>query len=176
MTINFISGEGGAVTNDISLEELSNQLRMIQSGERRIAIIGTRNLPITHQQVVETLAYSLALSRNTIITSGGSTGVNIAAIQGTIKANPELLEVVLPQTLEQQSAETEIILKNVKMIVEHPERKDLEFSEACTICYKEIISSAHQLICFLYHDSNTLAEAIKFAQMSRKILTIFYLD
>lgn len=174
MTFNFISGETS--TEDLTLEELSNQFRMIQSGERRIAIIGTRNLPIIQQQIIETLSFALAEARNTIITSGGASGVNSAAIKGALRASPELLEVVLPQTLAEQAQETKDSLQGIKLLIEHPERKEMDFAEASLICYKEIISSAHQLICFLYHDSKTLEKTIEYAKMIRKIVTVFYFD
>ena len=68
----------------------------------KVAIIGSRNLTITHQQIIETLTTSLVMQGNTIITSGGSSGTNAAAIRGALKANPEKLKIILPQTIGQQ--------------------------------------------------------------------------
>ena len=57
--------------NNDSVDELAMELATIQRSEKKIAIIGSRNLPITHQQMIETLSHALVLQGNTIITSGG---------------------------------------------------------------------------------------------------------
>ena len=78
-----------------TVDELAMELATIQQSAKRIAIIGSRNLPITHQQMIETLATALVMQGNTIITSGGSSGTNAAAIRGAMKANPDKLKVIL---------------------------------------------------------------------------------
>ena len=55
-----------------TVDELAMELATIQQSAKKIAIIGSRNLPITHQQMIETLATALVTQGNTIITSGGS--------------------------------------------------------------------------------------------------------
>lgn len=85
-----------------TVDELAMELATIQQSAKRIAIIGSRNLPITHQQMIETLTTALVMQGNTIITSGGSSGTNAAAIRGAMKANPDKLKVILPQTIGQQ--------------------------------------------------------------------------
>ena len=72
-----------------TVDELAQELATIRQSAKRIAIIGSRNLPITHQQMIETLATALVMQGNTIITSGGSSGTNAAAIRGAMKANPD---------------------------------------------------------------------------------------
>ncbi|MDJ0625765.1 MAG: DNA-processing protein DprA [Candidatus Caenarcaniphilales bacterium] len=171
MTNHLISGE-----TDLSLDELANEFKIIQSGEKRISIIGTRNLSIIHQQIVETLSCALVQAGNTIITSGGASGVNFAAIEGALKGDPSKLEVILPQTIKEQPLEVQDKLKEVRLVTEHTDRVDMDFSEASRICYNEIVDAAHQLICFLYHDSNTLAKAVEYAKFNHKIVTVFYLD
>ncbi|MDX1918431.1 MAG: DNA-processing protein DprA [Candidatus Caenarcaniphilales bacterium] len=173
MTINIISGETEEL---LSVDELTNEFRLIQSGEKRISIIGTRNLSITHQQVVEAVASAMVNARNTVVTSGGASGVNFAAMRGAINSSPDLLEVVLPQTIDLQPHEVQEYIKKAKLVIEHPERKEMEFSEASRICYNEIIDTTHQLICFLYHDSRTLLRAVDYAKLNHKIVTVFYLD
>jgi predicted Rossmann fold nucleotide-binding protein DprA/Smf involved in DNA uptake len=69
---------------DTFLQELA---AIQESGSKRIAILGSRHVPITHQQLIELLTYALALSGNRIITSG-ATGTNSAAIRGAMKADP----------------------------------------------------------------------------------------
>ena len=70
------------------VDTLTQELATIRQSAKRIAIIGSRNLTITHQQIIETLTTSLVMQGNTIITSGGSSGTNAAAIRGALKANP----------------------------------------------------------------------------------------
>ena len=70
------------------VDTLAQELATIRQSAKRIAIIGSRNLAITHQQIIETLTTSLVMQGNTIITSGGSSGTNAAAIRGAMKANP----------------------------------------------------------------------------------------
>ena len=77
------------------VDELALELATIKQPAKRIAIIGSRNLAITHQQMIETLATALVMQGNTIITSGGSCGTNAAAIRGAMKSNPDKLKAVL---------------------------------------------------------------------------------
>jgi len=69
-------------------DQLAHELATIQQSAKKIAIIGSRNLPITHQQIIETLSYALVMQGNSIITSGGSSGTNAAALRGAMKGNP----------------------------------------------------------------------------------------
>ena len=58
------------------------------------------------------------LSDNHIYTSG-ATGTHAAAIRGALRAeNPELLTVILPQTLERQPREIRELLGQVERVVE----------------------------------------------------------
>lgn len=175
MTGHYISGET-SVDDSLSLDALSDEFRILKSGAKRIAIIGTQNLPITHQQIVEVISHSLIMSRHTVVTSGGSHGVNEAVIRGGMRADENLLEVILPQTKTEQPEDIQNLLSDAKYIEEHPERTHLSLAEAGALCYREIVDSCHQLICFLYHDSQTLQKTIEYATIHHKINTIFYLD
>ena len=62
----------GSSSSPDTVDELAMELATIQQSAKRIAIIGSRNLPITHQQMIETLTTALVMQGNTIITSGGS--------------------------------------------------------------------------------------------------------
>ena len=64
------------------LDALAMELATIQQSAKKVAIIGSRNLPITHQQIIEILSYALVIQGNTVITSGGSSGTNAATIRG----------------------------------------------------------------------------------------------
>ncbi len=163
-------------SNNDEVDVLSQELATIRQSAKKIAIIGSRNLTITHQQIIETLTTSLVMQGNTIITSGGSSGTNAAAIRGALKANPEKIKIILPQTIGQQPSDVQDQLIGVPNIVEHPDRAMMTLADASRICNREIISQCQQVICFLSHSSNTLLKAIEFAEESHKVVTVFYLD
>ena len=159
-----------------TLDALAMELATIQQSAKKVAIIGSRNLPITHQQIIEVLSYALVIQGNTIITSGGSSGSNAATIRGAMKANPDKLRVILPQTIGQQPSDVQDQLIGVPNIIEHPDRAMMTLADASRICNREIIDECQQLICFLSHTSNTLHKAIQYAEDSHKVVTAFYLD
>lgn len=159
-----------------TVDQLAVELATIRQQAKRIAIIGSRNLPITHQQIIEMLTTMLVKQGNTIITSGGSSGTNAAAIRGAMKANPEKLKVILPQTIGQQPSDLQDQLIGVPNIVEHPDRAMMTLADASRICNREIIDDCQQVICFLSHTSNTLHKACDYAEESHKVITMFYLD
>lgn len=157
-------------------DQLAHELATIQKSSKRIAIIGSRNLPITHQQIIETLAFALASQGNTIVTSGGSSGTNAAVIRGSMKANPQNLKVILPQTIGQQPSDVQDQLIGVPNIVEHSDRAMMTLADASRICNREIIDDCQQFICFLSHTSGTLHKAVSYAEETHKVVTVFYLD
>ncbi len=159
-----------------TVDQLAVELATIRQQAKRIAIIGSRNLPITHQQIIEMLTTMLVRQGNTIITSGGSSGTNAAAIRGAMKANPEKLKVILPQTIGQQPSDVQDQLIGVPNIVEHPDRAMMTLADASRICNREIIDECQQVICFLSHTSNTLHKACDYGEESHKVVTMFYLD
>lgn len=160
----------------VTVDQLAHELATIQQAAKKIAIIGSRNLPITHQQIIETLAFALAGQGNTVITSGGSSGTNAAAIRGAMKAEPKNLKVILPQTIGQQPSDVQDQIIGVPNIVEHPDRAMMTLVDASRICNREIIDDCQQLICFVSHTSGTLHKAIKYAEEVHKVVTVFYLD
>lgn len=159
-----------------TVDEWAMELATIHQSAKKIAIIGSRNLPITHQQMIETLAQALVMQGNTIITSGGSSGTNAASIRGAMKANPDKLKVILPQTIGQQPSDVQDQLIGVPNIVEHSDRAMMTLADASRICNREIINDCNQLICFLSHTSKTLHNAIEYAEEAHKVVTAFYLD
>lgn len=157
-------------------DQLAHELATIQQSSKKMAIIGSRNLPITHQQIIETLTYALVVQGNTIITSGGSSGTNAAAIRGAMKANPQALKVILPQTIGQQPSDVQDQLIGIPNIIEHSDRAMMTLADASRICNREIIDECQQMICFLSHTSGTLHKAVTYAEESHKVVTVFYLD
>ncbi len=160
----------------LKVDDFLQELAAIQqSGSKRIAILGSRHVPITHLRLIEMMSYALVLGGNRLLTSG-ATGTNSAAIRGAMKADPNLLTVILPQSLERQSKESREQLDSVIHLVENSANDRLSLAEASAICNQEIISRCQQLICFAFHDSHTLLKTCKDAEEQRKIVTLFYFD
>ncbi|HIK37338.1 MAG: DNA-protecting protein DprA [Geminocystis sp.] len=158
------------------IDTLAQELAAIQqTGGKKIAILGSRHVPITHQYLIEMMSYALVLQGNRIITSGAS-GTNAAAIRGAMRADPNMLTVILPQSLSRQPRESQEQLKQVIHLVENPQNDHLSLGEASAICNREIISRCQQLICFAFHDSHTLLQTCKEADEQRKVVTRFFFD
>ncbi|NJO77427.1 MAG: DNA recombination-mediator protein A [Cyanobacteria bacterium RM1_2_2] len=158
------------------VDEFLQELAAIQqTGSKRIALLGSRHVPITHQHLIELMSYALVLSGNHVLTSG-ATGTNSAAIRGAMRADPNLLTVILPQSLERQPKESREQLEQVIHLVENSENDHLSLAEASAICNQEIISRCQQLICFAFHDSQTLLKTCNDAEEQRKVVTLFYFD
>ncbi len=158
------------------IDEFLQELATIQQhGSKRVAILGSRHVPITHQNLIELMANALAIAGNKIITSG-ATGTNFAVIRGVLAANPNLLTVILPQGMDRQPPDSREQLENVINLIQHEENNQLSLAEASTLCNQEIIEKCQQLICFAFHDSHTLMQACEAAEAARKVVTIFYFD
>ncbi|HEY9876326.1 MAG TPA: hypothetical protein V6D12_23060 [Candidatus Obscuribacterales bacterium] len=165
------------INQDIStIDTLAQELATIQqTGSKRIALLGSRHVPITHQHLIEMMSYALVLSGNRIITSG-ATGTNSAAIRGAMRADASLLTVILPQSLSRQPRESQEQLQQVMHLVESPENDNLSLGEASALCNQEIVSRCQQLVCFAFHDSHTLLQSCQDAEDQRKVVTLFYFD
>jgi hypothetical protein len=158
------------------VDEFLQELAAIQqTGSKRIALLGSRHVPITHQYLIELMSYALVLAGNHLLTSG-ATGTNSAAIRGAMRADPNLLTVILPQSLERQPRESRDQLEQVMHLVENPANDTLSLAEASAVCNQEIISRCQQLICFAFHDSHTLLKTCSDAEEQRKLVTLFYFD
>jgi hypothetical protein len=164
------------LVNVSSIDTLAQELANIQqTSSKKIALLGSRHVPITHQNLIEMMSYALVLSGNRIITSG-SFGANSAAIKGALRADRDMLTVILPQSLSRQPRESREQLQHVMHLVENSQNDDLALGEASSICNHEIISRCQQLICFAFHDSNTLLQTCHEAEEQRKVVTLFYFD
>lgn len=158
------------------IDEFLQELAAIQqTGSKRVAILGSRHVPITHQHLIELMSYALVLSGNRIITSG-ATGTNSAVIRGAMRADPNLLTVILPQSLERQPRESRDQLEQVMHLVENPTNDNMSLAEASALCNQEIVSRCQQLVCFAFHDSHTLLKTCQDAEEQRKLVTLFYFD
>ncbi|KAF0929122.1 hypothetical protein E2562_015222 [Oryza meyeriana var. granulata] len=158
------------------LDYLQELLAIQQQGPRAIGFFGTRNMGFMHQQLIEILSYAMVITKNHIFTSGAS-GTNAAVIRGALRAEkPELLTVILPQSLKKQPPESQELLAKVQNLIEKPQYDHLPLIEASRLCNMDIISKVQQVICFAFHDSKLLMETCQEAKNLRKIVTLFYLD
>ena len=173
----LVTSENGSFLDSPSVQDLSEEFKNIQDAAgKKVAMIGSRDLSMSQIKIIEMIAFGLTVAGNTIITSGGYCGTNYATIKGALRGNADRLKVVLPQTLQQQIKEVQDQLIGVKNITEHPEWTHMLLADASRLCNQEIIYECQQLICFLYRDSNTLKDSLKYAHSLNKVVTTFYLD
>lgn len=167
------------MSQSVNLQEidtLAQELAAIQqTSSKRIALLGSRHVPIAHQKLIEMMSYALVLGNNRLITSG-ATGTNSAAIKGAMRADPNLLTVILPQSLARQPKESREQLQQVIHLVENSDNDRLSLGEASALCNREIVSRCQQLICFAFHDSSTLLKTCEEAEEQGKLVTLFYFD
>jgi len=157
-------------------DHLAAEFTAFRQPIKHIAIIGSRNIPLPHQNLIEALAFMLVKEGNTLITSGGTSGTNAAVIRGASRADATKLKVVLPQKIEQQPSDVQNMLIGLPTIVEHPEWAMMPLADASRLCNREIIDDCQQLIMFLFHDSGTLKQAVDYAEEQHKMVTNFFLD
>uniref|UniRef100_A0A5B7B777 Uncharacterized protein n=1 Tax=Davidia involucrata TaxID=16924 RepID=A0A5B7B777_DAVIN len=175
-----VEGSGAVLVSEYKpvpdVDYLQELLAIQQQGPRAIGFFGTRNMGFMHQELIEILSYAMVITKNHIFTSGAS-GTNAAVIRGALRAEkPELLTVILPQSLKKQPPESQELLSKVKNVIEKPHNDHLPLIEASRLCNMDIISQVQQVICFAFHDSKLLMETCQEAKNLRKIVTLFYLD
>ena len=158
------------------VDTLAQELALLQDkGKRRIAILGSRHVPIVAIHLVELVARSLAQEGHSLITSG-SQGVNAAVIRGCLEINSSQLTVLLPQSLDRQPPEIRDLLDQVLHLVDKPEQDDLPLPMASSLCNQEIINRCDQLICLAFHDSETLLASALAAEDMGKVVSLLYFD
>ncbi len=158
------------------VDTLAQELALLQDkGKRRIAFLGSRHVPVVSIHIVELIARSLAQEGHSIITSG-SQGVNAAVIRAVLEVQPSLLTVLLPQTLDRQTPEVRDLLANVLHLIEKEENNDLPLPMASSFCNQEIINRCDQLICFAFHDSETLLNSCHNAEDMGKVVSLMFFD
>ncbi|MCP9850182.1 DNA-protecting protein DprA [Cyanobium sp. Morenito 9A2] len=158
------------------IDTLAQELAMLQDrGKRRIAILGSRHVPVVSIHLVELVARSLAQEGHNLVTSG-SQGVNAAVIRGVLEVDPSRLTVLLPQSLERQPSESRDQLERVLHLVEKPEHDELPLPMASSLCNQEIIGRCDQLICYAFHDSETLLTSCRTAEDMGKVVSLMFFD
>lgn len=144
-------------------------------GKRRIAFLGSRHVPVVSIHLVELVARSLAQEGHSLITSGAQ-GVNAAVIRSVLEVDPARLTVLLPQSLDRQPGESRDQLERVLHLVEKPEHDELPLPVASSLCNQEIISRCDQLICYAFHDSETLLASCRTAEDMGKVVSLMFFD
>ena len=144
-------------------------------GRRRIAVLGSRHVPVVSIHLVELVARSLAQEGHSLITSGAQ-GVNSAVIRSVLEVDPAKITVLLPQSLDRQPRESRDQLERVLHLVEKPEHDELPLPLASSLCNQEIISRCDQLICFAFHDSETLLASCRTAEDMGKVVSLMFFD
>ena len=158
------------------VDTLAQELALLQDkGKRRIAILGSRHVPVVAIHLVELISRSLAQEGHTLLTSG-SQGVNAAVIRGVLAVDRERLTVLLPQSLDRQVPEIRDQLDQVLHLIEKPEHDDLPLPIASSLCNQEIINRCDQLICFAFHDSETLLASCRTAEDIGKVVSLLFFD
>ena len=158
------------------IDTLAQELALLQDrGKRRIAILGSRHVPAVSIHLVELVARSLAQEGHNLITSG-SQGVNAAVIRGVLSVDPARLTVLLPQSLERQSSDSRELMERVLHLVEKPEHDELPLPMASSLCNQEIIGRCDQLICYAFHDSETLLSSCRTAEDMNKVVSLMFFD
>ncbi len=158
------------------VDTLAKELALLHDkGKRRIAFLGSRHFPVVAIHLVELIARSLAQEGHSIITSG-SQGVNAAVIRAVLDIDPSLLTVLLPQSLDRQPLEIKDLLGHVLHLIEKADNDDLSLPMASSLCNQEIIGRCDQLICFAFHDSETLLNSCHSAEDMGKIVSLLFFD
>jgi len=125
---------------------------------------------------IQNSAYALVLSGNHVYTSGAG-GTHAATIRGALRAErPDLLTVVLPQSLSKQSKESQKLINDVEDVIEMPQNNDMGLDIASRICNSYLLSLTDQLISFAFHESSTVIEATKEAKKLDMLVTVLFLD
>tara|TARA_B000000532_G_scaffold235286_1_gene220477 strand:+ start:49 stop:525 length:477 start_codon:yes stop_codon:yes gene_type:complete len=158
------------------VDTLAQELALLQDkGKRRIAILGSRHVPVVAIHLIELIARSLAQEGHSLVTSGAQ-GVNAAVIRGVLPVDPAKLTVLLPQSLSRQAVEIRDQLEQVLHLIEKPEHDDLPLPMASSLCNQDIISRCDQLICFAFHDSETLLASCRNAEDMGKVVSLLFFD
>lgn len=143
--------------------------------QRRIAILGSRHVPVVSIHLVELVARSLAQEGHNLMTSGAQ-GVNAAVIRSVLEVDPSRLTVLLPQSLDRQPRESQEHLERVLHLVEKPEHDELPLPMASSLCNQDIITRCDQLICYAFHDSETLLSSVRVAEDMGKVVSLMFFD
>jgi hypothetical protein len=109
--------------------------------------------------------------------TSGAGGTHAATIRGALRAErPELLTVVIPQSMSKQTVDSQDLLEKVEDLVTMPQNDDMSLDVASRICNSYLLSQTDQLVSFAFHESSTVIEAMKEAKELDMLVTVLFLD
>jgi len=151
-----------------------------KTGPLKVAMLGTRECPFQHQQEIELLSEA-RVSRGDHIYTSGSSGTNSAVIRGALRArNPKLLTVVLPQSFEKQSRESQRLLRKCldsgADVCPMPMNDHLPLAEAAAVCNSHVLERVDRLVAFASHESSVYLALVNEAQEKGVLATPFFMD
>eukprot|EP00439_Symbiodinium_sp_Y106_P059222 s2900_g8.t1 len=163
--------------NDTSPEE---ELARLTNPQQNVAILGTRDCTYNHQQEIEALTQGHVERGHRIFTSGSS-GTNSAVIKAVLdKGRPELLTVELPQSLEKQDDEVQVLLQRCKeegaTICPHRECDHLELAAAAAKCNTRILGQVDRLVVFATHRSDKYLGLVQEAKDNNVMVAAFNVE
>lgn len=98
-------------------------------------------------------------------------------MRGALRAErPDLLTVVLPQSMTKQPKESQELLKCVQDVIAMPQNDEMSLDVASRICNSYLLQMSDQLISFAFHESSTVIEASKEAKKLNMLVTVLFLD
>ena len=157
------------------VDTLAQELALLKNeGKKKNCFFRSRHVPVVSIHIVELIARSLAQEGHSIITSG-SQGVNAAVIRA-VQMLILSLTVLLPQSLDRQTVEVKDLLGSVLHLIEKEDNNDLPLPMASSLCNQEIINRCDQLICFAFHDSETLLSSCHSAEDMGKVVSLMFFD
>ncbi|KAK6161582.1 hypothetical protein DH2020_004963 [Rehmannia glutinosa] len=176
----LVEGSGAVLVSEYKpvpdVDYLQELLAIQQQGPRSIGFFGTRNMGFMHQELIEILSYALVITKNHIFTSGAS-GTNAAVIRGALRAEkPELLTVILPQSLKKQPPESQELLAKVQNVIEKPYNDHLPLIEASRLCNMDIISKYSKLFVSPFMTVDCSWKRVEKQRICARSITLFYLD
>eukprot|EP01038_Epipyxis_sp_PR26KG_P008281 gene8281-11210_t len=101
---------------------------------------------------------------------------NLSVIKGALRAcNPDLLTVILPQSLARQPYDMQVLLGRVANLIQNPQNDEMDFKDAANLCNLKILSYVDKVMVFVYHDSTTILSSLEDIGENVEVIK-FYLD
>lgn len=169
--------EKGETDREASPEE---EFAKLTNPKQNVAIIGTRDCTYNHQQEIVALTQGHVERGHRIYTSGSS-GTNSAVIKAVLDhKRPELLTVELPQSLEKQDEEIQVLLKRCSeegaTVCPHKENDHLQLAEAAAKCNSWILGKVDRLVVFATNRSDKYLSLVKEAKENNVMVAAFNVD
>lgn len=151
-----------------------------KKGPARVAMLGTRECSFQHQQEIELMSEA-RVSRGDHVFTSGSSGTNSAVIRGAMRAKrPQLLTVILPQSLSKQDSDAQTLLRSCMKegveVVPMDQNDELPLAEAAALCNTKVLERVERLVAFAQHESQVYCSLVDEAKKKGIMTTAFYLN